>query len=211
MSPHPAAIALRYGAPFAVGVAVLVLWQALATAYDVPSYLVPSPMLVGHTLVADWPLLSRSLLFTLEITLLALAGAVVLGVALAFVFVQSRVIEASLFPYAVLLQVTPIVAIAPLIIIWVADARAALVLCATIVAIFPIVSSTTLGLRSVTTLPLPCSGRTELAIDTEPSARVTVEIGGAHFGPRRADARGKLRMPVEVAPSAREARITAEV
>jgi hypothetical protein len=68
-----------------------------------------------------------------------------------------------------------------------------------------------LGLRTVTTLPLPCSGRTELAIDTEPSARVTVEIGGAHFGPRRADARGKLRMPVEVAPSAREARITAEV
>ncbi len=64
---------------------------------------------------------------------------------------------------------------------------------------------------SVTTLTLPCSGRTELAIDTEPGARVTVEIAGAHFGPRRADARGKLRMPVEVAPQAREARITAEV
>jgi NitT/TauT family transport system permease protein len=140
---------LRYGAPLAVGLAVLGLWQALVTAYDVPSYLVPSPALIGRTLIADWALLSRSLVFTLEITLLALTGAVVLGVALAFVFVQSRLVEASLFPYAVLLQVTPIVAIAPLIIIWVADARAALVLCATIVAIFPIISNTTLGLRSV--------------------------------------------------------------
>jgi len=140
---------LRYGAPFLVGLVVLALWQALVTAYDVPSYLVPSPALIGRTLITDWPLLSRSLAFTLEITLLALAGAVALGVALAFVFVQSRVVEASLFPYAVLLQVTPIVAIAPLIIIWVADTRAALVLCATIVAIFPIISNSTLGLRSV--------------------------------------------------------------
>jgi len=68
-----------------------------------------------------------------------------------------------------------------------------------------------LSLGSVTTLTLPCSGRTELAIDTEPGARVTVEVAGAHFGPRRADARGHLRMPVEVAPLAHEARITAEV
>ncbi len=68
-----------------------------------------------------------------------------------------------------------------------------------------------LTLGSVTTLTLPCSARTELAIETEPGARVTVEIAGAHFGPRRADGRGKLRMPVEVAPMAHEARITAEV
>jgi len=68
---------------------------------------------------------------------------------MAFVFVQNRVIEASLFPYAVLLQVTPIVAIAPLIIIWVNDTRIALVICATIVALFPVVSNTTLGLRSI--------------------------------------------------------------
>ncbi|HTP47580.1 MAG TPA: ABC transporter permease [Casimicrobiaceae bacterium] len=142
-------VVLRYGAPLVVGFVVLALWQALVTAYNVPSYLVPSPALIGRTLIADWSLLSRSLAFTLEITLLALGGAVALGVALAFVFVQSRLIEESLFPYAVLLQVTPIVAIAPLIIIWVADTRVALVLCATIVAIFPIISNTTLGLRSV--------------------------------------------------------------
>jgi hypothetical protein len=79
------------------------------------------------------------------------------------------------------------------------------------VAVLAFWESGPLGLRSVTTLTLPCAGRTDLAIDTEPGARVTVEIGGAHFGPRRADARGKLRMPVEVTPYSHEARITAEV
>ena len=75
--------------------------------------------------------------------------AVILGVSIAFVFVQSRFIEVSLFPYAIILQVTPIVAIAPLIIIWVKDTTAALTVCATIMALFPIISNTTLGLRSV--------------------------------------------------------------
>ena len=143
------AFALRYGAPVLVGALLLALWQLLVTAYDVPSYLVPSPVLIARTLVRDWSLLSASLAFTLGITFAALAAAIVLGVAMAFLFVQNRVVEASLFPYAVLLQVTPIVAIAPLIIIWVRDTRSALVLCATIVALFPIVSNTTLGLRSV--------------------------------------------------------------
>jgi NitT/TauT family transport system permease protein len=140
---------LRYGAPFVVGVALLALWQVAVTAYDVPVYLVPSPLTVLATIGRDWQLLSRSLLFTLAVTLAALAFATLIGVAMAFLFVQSRIIEASFFPYAVLLQVTPIVAIAPLIIIWVKDTRVALVLCATIVALFPIVSNTTLGLRSV--------------------------------------------------------------
>jgi NitT/TauT family transport system permease protein len=140
---------LRIVAPILVGVLVLAVWDALVVAFDVPVYLVPSPRVVLSTLVADWPLLWRSLVVTLRITLLALSLAVVLGVAIAFVFVQSRVIEASLLPYAILLQVTPIVAIAPLIIIWVRDPTAALVLCATIVAIFPVISNTAIGLRSV--------------------------------------------------------------
>ncbi|HXX13045.1 MAG TPA: ABC transporter permease [Burkholderiales bacterium] len=141
--------AARWLAPAAVGAGVLLSWQGLVTAFDVPFYLVPAPSLVAKTLVQDAPLLFDALLVTLHITALALLLAVVLGVAVALVFVQSRIIEMSLFPYAVLLQVTPIVAIAPLIIIWVKNPLAALVVCATIVAIFPIISNTTLGLRSV--------------------------------------------------------------
>jgi NitT/TauT family transport system permease protein len=132
-----------------VGLVVLGVWQFLVTYYDVPSYLVPSPLLVFGTLVQDWGLLSAALLATLRITLYALLLAVTLGVLIAFVFVQSRAIEASLLPYAILLQVTPIVAIAPLIIIWVKDPAPALVICATIVAIFPVISNTTIGLKSV--------------------------------------------------------------
>jgi len=140
---------MRLVAPAIVGVLVVVVWQALVTAYNVPKYLVPSPLLVLQTLVEDWELLSRSLLVTLKITFLAFFASIVVGTLIAFVFVQSRWIEMSLFPYAVLLQVTPIVAIAPLIIIWVKDTQVALTLCATIIAIFPVISNTTLGLRSV--------------------------------------------------------------
>ncbi len=140
---------VQYLAPVAVGVLFLALWQALVVGFALPFYLVPSPLLVGQTLVHDAPLLFAALQVTLRITGLALLFAVVLGVLIAFVFVQSRVLEMSLFPYAILLQVTPIVAIAPLIIIWVKNPTAALVICATIVAIFPIISNTTVGLRSI--------------------------------------------------------------
>ena len=139
----------RYAAPAIVAIAMLALWQALTFYYDVPVYLVPSPLVVATTLVTDWSLLVASLGVTVSIALYALAIAVALGVAISLVFVQSRWIETAFTPYVVLLQVTPIVAIAPLIIIWVQDTRTALVLCAVVVAIFPIVSDTTLGLRSV--------------------------------------------------------------
>jgi len=140
---------VRWAAPLAVGVVVLVLWHVLVKALDVPKFLVPGPLLVLDTLIADWGLLFRSLLVTLKITFGAFFLAVVIGTTVAFLFVQSRWVEMSLFPYAVLLQVTPIVAIAPLIIIWVKQPTLALVVCATIVALFPIISNTILGLRSV--------------------------------------------------------------
>jgi NitT/TauT family transport system permease protein len=140
--------ALRIAAPVVLALAVVALWQILTEVYAVPSYLVPSPARVLETLVTDRELLLRSLAVTLGIALVALAIATVFGTLTALVFVQSRWIEMSLFPYAVMLQVTPIVAIAPLIIIWVKNTWIALVLCAVVVAIFPIISNTTLGLRS---------------------------------------------------------------
>ncbi|HEX7811052.1 MAG TPA: ABC transporter permease [Burkholderiales bacterium] len=139
---------VRLVAPVAVGVAFLLLWHALVVLNDVPAYIVPSPLLVFKTLVRDWGMLSGSLMVTLEVTAAALLAAVVLGVALSVLFVQNRLIEASLLPYAVILQVTPLVAIAPLIIIWVDQPRTALVICATVASIFPVITNTTIGLRS---------------------------------------------------------------
>lgn len=140
---------LRWAAPVAVGVLAIVVWHMLVKAFDVPHYIVPSPARVVETLIEDRGLLFGSLLVTLKITFGAFFMAVLVGTVVAFLFVQSRWIEVSFFPYAVLLQVTPIVAIAPLIIIWVKSPTAALVTCATLVALFPIIANTTLGLRSV--------------------------------------------------------------
>jgi len=141
--------ALRILAPAGVGLLLLAAWQIACTALAVPVYLVPTPLDIAHTLWTDGAGLLRALGVTLKITLLAFGTAVVLGLLAAFLFVQNKAIEASLFPYAILLQVTPVVAIAPLIIIWVRDPTVALVLCATLVALFPIISNTVLGLRSV--------------------------------------------------------------
>lgn len=143
------AFLLRSTWPLLVAVVLLGVWQAWTQVAEVPSYLVPSPLLIGQTLIKDWGLLGSALLVTVKITVLAFISAVVIGSLMAFAFVQSRWIEAAFFPYAVLLQVTPIVSIAPLIIIWVKDPTASLVICATLVALFPIISNTTVGLRSV--------------------------------------------------------------
>jgi len=140
---------LPFVAPAIVAALALAMWQWLVVANNVPPWLVPSPRVVLDTLVRDRVLLVDSLGVTLSIALTALALSIVVGALVALLFVQSRWIEMSFFPYAVLLQVTPIVAIAPLIIIWVKDTHAALVICAVVVAIFPIISNTTLGLRSV--------------------------------------------------------------
>lgn len=135
--------------PLLVGLFLLALWQGLVSGLELPPYLVPSPGLMLKTLIQDWATLGLALWVTLKITLFAFALAVVVGVLISFLFVQSRLIETALFPYAVLLQVTPIVAVAPLIIIWVRDATLSMVICAALVALFPIISNTTLGLRSV--------------------------------------------------------------
>ncbi len=116
---------------------------------ELPPYLVPSPYLMMETLVTDWVPLGNALLVTLKITVLSFVLATVAGVLISFLFVQSKRIETALFPYAVLLQVTPIVAVAPLIIIWVKNPVAAMTVCAALVALFPIISNTTLGLRSI--------------------------------------------------------------
>jgi NitT/TauT family transport system permease protein len=135
--------------PVLIGVVLVALWQWMVVAMELPAYLVPSPYLMMQTLVTDWGPLGNALLVTLKITVLSFVLATVAGVLISFLFVQSKRIETALFPYAVLLQVTPIVAVAPLIIIWVKNPVAAMTVCAALVALFPIISNTTLGLRSI--------------------------------------------------------------
>jgi NitT/TauT family transport system permease protein len=134
--------------PLAAGLATLLAWEALVRVRGIPSYILPAPTLVAATLWNNLDSLLVSWLYTIKITfgalLLALAG----GVALAGAFALSRTLELALFPFAIALQVTPIVAIAPLILIYVDSTTAALLICAFIVAFFPVLSNTLIGLRS---------------------------------------------------------------
>jgi NitT/TauT family transport system permease protein len=135
-------------APIAVAAVLLALWEIVVRVNGIPPYILPGPLAVAKSLWTDGPSLLGSLLVTLRVTLAALAAAAIFGGAIAVLFSLSRILELSLFPYAVILQVTPIVAIAPLIIIWVQEPFLALLVCAWIVAFFPIVANTTVGLNS---------------------------------------------------------------
>jgi NitT/TauT family transport system permease protein len=139
---------LERAAPFLVGVLLLAAWQLAVDMTGVAAYIVPSPLVIAQTLVDDFGTLLPSLIITLKITLLAFLGAAIGGLLLGMLLASSRWVERSLFPYAVILQVTPIVAIAPLIIIWVKDATLALFICAWLVAFFPVVANTVTGLNS---------------------------------------------------------------
>ncbi|WP_234889861.1 ABC transporter permease (plasmid) [Agrobacterium vitis] len=157
MAPKPAPVALwhRYRAPLAQ-VAIpagallifLVLWQWYVREAAVPLYILPAPTDVAASLYNDWGILSAALLITLKITFSALAAALAGGVLFAILFAESRFLELIFYPYAVVLQVTPIVAVAPLIIIYVQQTELVLLLCAFLVAFFPILSNTTQGLKS---------------------------------------------------------------
>jgi len=139
---------LRILLPIVVLAAGMALWHLVVRLYDLPPYVLPGPLLVFSTLVSDWPVLSASLMVTLTTTLEGFLLAAFGGVGLAIIFNQSRLIEYSLYPYAVILQVTPVVAIAPLLLIYLPQ-QAAVLACAWIVAFFPVLANTTLGLNSV--------------------------------------------------------------
>src|SRR5215831_16384229 len=144
MSAH----SLRVGLPIVVFILVVLCWDLLVRAFAIPPYVLPSPGLVLATLIADAGLLWRSLLVTLTLTFEGFLLAAVGGILLAIAFNQWRLVDYSFYPYAVILQVTPIVAIAPLLLIYLPQPLAVLV-CAWIVAFFPVLANTTLGLNSV--------------------------------------------------------------
>lgn len=132
-------------AVLALGVAA---WEFVVRIDHVPPYVLPGPSAVARTLFDDWPILSHSLLTTLLTTLEGFAAAAIGGIALALLFNASKWLEYSLLPYAVILQVTPVIAIAPLLLIYLPQ-HTAVIVCAWIVGFFPVLSNTTLGLNSV--------------------------------------------------------------
>ena len=139
---------LRAVLPFAALALGVLVWDLVVRFNGIQPYVLPSPALVLRTLISDWSLLWSSLVVTLTVTFQALVLAFAGGVAIAVAFNKSRLVEYSFYPYAVILQVTPVVAIAPLLLIYLPQ-QAAVLACAWIVAFFPVLANTTLGLNSV--------------------------------------------------------------
>jgi NitT/TauT family transport system permease protein len=134
--------------PIVVLAAGVAAWDLVVRVNDIPPYVLPGPGAVFKTLIEDWNILSQSLLTTLWTTLEGFVAASIGGIALALLFNQSKWLEYSLLPYAIILQVTPVIAIAPLLLIYLPQ-QTAVIVCAWIVAFFPVLSNTTLGLNSV--------------------------------------------------------------
>lgn len=128
--------------------AAIAAWEWAVWYYEIPKYLIPAPSLIVETLIKDGPSLMTSAWFTVKLTFYSLTLAIIGGVVLGALFALSRTVEMSLFPFAVILQVTPVVAIAPLLLIYIDSTFVALLICAWIVAFFPILSGTVIGLRS---------------------------------------------------------------
>ena len=157
-APSPAAVPasqdsgslrlVRLALPILVLAAGIAMWELVVRVNDIPPYVLPAPSAIFATLVRDWGVLSQSLLTTLLTTFEGFIAAAIGGIVLALLFNLSRWLEYSLFPYAVVLQVTPVIAIAPLLLVYLSQATA-VVVCAFIVAFFPVLSNTTLGLNSV--------------------------------------------------------------
>jgi NitT/TauT family transport system permease protein len=136
-----------YVFPVVVFLVAIVAWEAVVRGFDIAPYVLPAPSAIARTLYEDWPTLSRSLMVTLTTTFEALIAAIVGGVLLALSFRLWRPLERAFFPFAVVMQVTPIIAIAPLLLVYLSSGAAVLV-CAFLVAFFPILSNTALGLAS---------------------------------------------------------------
>lgn len=133
----------------ALGVCMIVVfWAAYVWQSDVPPYILPGPDLVAKILIADWPVLGPALLATTKTTLLALLLALTGGGGIALLLLQARWIEALFSPIAVTLQVTPVIAVAPLILIYAPTPAAAQLICAFAVAFFPVMLNTLQGLKS---------------------------------------------------------------
>ncbi len=140
---------MKYFLPIFFLALLLIVWEYLIIIYNIPEYILPGPLGIYNSLIENSYSLFSALFITLEVTVIALILSAISGVTIAILLSQSKFIEHTILPYAVFIQVTPIVTIAPFIIIWVSDIFYVLVILAWVSSVFPIISNTLLGLKSI--------------------------------------------------------------
>src|SRR5262249_7168159 len=141
--------ALNILLPFIAVIAFLVLWSAGVRVFEIPDYLLPAPEDVIRRIARDWYVLARNASYTVQSVLSGFAAAVLVGVPLAFAVVLSRSVERVTMPFLVMSQTIPKVAIAPILVVWLGFGILPKIAIVFLIAFFPIVVSTVVGLKSV--------------------------------------------------------------
>ena len=127
----------------------LLLWHLAVVVFDIARFILPSPLAVGAAVYQHLPTLANAAALTALGALAGFSLSFAIGFSLAVAFSQSRIVERGLYPYAIFLQTVPIVAIAPLIILWIGHGLSGVIAVSFIISLFPIVANTTAGLTSV--------------------------------------------------------------
>jgi NitT/TauT family transport system permease protein len=130
-------------------VLTIVMWEAYTRLTDVANYLIPPPTLVYEAFTARPRVVIDAFVITFTESLLGFGLAAVAGILLAILIAQSSLMERLIYPYLNIIRVTPVIAIAPLLTIWFGHGQLPMVLVAALIAFFPIVVTTALGLKSV--------------------------------------------------------------
>jgi NitT/TauT family transport system permease protein len=133
----------------AVFAGLLLLWQGLVVLLHLPPYMLPTPLAVASAVVARFPALVASLAVTSEEAAGGLVASIVVGLLIALLFAQFRWIRRMFYPYTILLQTVPIIAVTPLILMWVGPGTFSVTLVAFIICLAPIIANATQGLISV--------------------------------------------------------------
>lgn len=136
------------GPPLLVLIIALLLWQAVTRIFDIPFFILPTPVQVVQAAIQNGPSLLDSVLTTFEAAMTGFALSGIAGILIAMLLSSSKLMEVSFYPYAIVLQTIPVIAIAPLIIIWIGAGFKAVVTISFIISLFPVISNTTVGLTS---------------------------------------------------------------
>lgn len=140
---------LKYLGPILALVVFLSIWQFIPTLLDIKPFILPKPTDVVSAAIEDWALLWPAMQITIFESVIGFILSAIVGIGISILLASSRVLEISLYPYTVILQTIPIVAIAPIIVIWFGSGFNSIVIISFLIGFFPIVSNTLMGLNSV--------------------------------------------------------------
>ncbi|WP_407647296.1 ABC transporter permease [Gracilibacillus oryzae] len=138
-----------YLGPIIAFVVFLALWQSVPVLLGLEHYILPKPTDVVAAAIEDWSLLWPAVQITVVESVLGFFVSAVVGIGVSILLASSKVLERSIYPYAIVLQTIPVVAVAPIVVIWFGAGYNSIVVISFLIGFFPVISNTLMGLNSV--------------------------------------------------------------